>query len=662
MQSAEPGEVSRQAQGWTPDASMRVRGVSQVRVSPDGQRVAYTVREAVMTDDMSEYVTQVHLAQADGGDTYPITFDAASSNDPQWSPDGKWLAFLSKRGEKDKAKTNLYILRVSGGEAERITDVKGDIAAFAWSPNGSHIVFAMPDTPDEAEEKRGKGKDDWRWVDEDVKNTRLHVTDVYKDGKGKREPRALTPPDVNVWVPGGFDWSPDGHSVAFTHTKSPSWDDWVTSDISVVRVEDGIVSPLVAGSAASSQPKYAPEGDFIAFTLSDDPVGWPGANRIHVVAAGGGSPRPLGETFDGNATLIGWGGDGKTLYCVEPRGTRTGLYALDPRLEAVTQVNTGGGGLIADISLNAAGTHFGFARQTSIRPVEAFVSPANDFAPTQVSRVNDKLPALPLGATEIIRWQSKDGLEIEGLLTYPVGYEAAQNNGRRIPLLLIVHGGPSGVFLENFIGSPSLYPVATFAAMGYATLRANPRGSSGYGKTFRYANKNDWGGGDYNDLMAGVDHVIGMGVADADRLGVMGWSYGGFMTSWIITHTPRFKAASVGAAVTNLISFTGTADIPGFLPDYFGGQFWDVEATYRAHSPMFHVRGVTTPSLIQHGDADIRVPISQGYEFYNALKAQGVPVRMLVLPRQPHSPNEPKMQLKTMQTNVEWFGQHIKTE
>ncbi len=177
---------------------------------------------------------------------------------------------------------------------------------------------------------------------------------------------------------------------------------------------------------------------------------------------------------------------------------------------------------------------------------------------------------------------------------------------------------------------------------------------------FRHANYKDWGGGDYKDLMAGVDHVIGMGVADANRLGVMGWSYGGFMTSWVITQTRRFKAASIGAAVTNLMSFTGTADIPGFIPDYMGAQFWDNLDVYRQHSAMFNIKGVSTPSLIQHCEGDLRVPISQGYELYNALKQQGVPVRMLVMPRQAHGPTEPKMLLKIMRTNVEWFDKMLR--
>jgi dipeptidyl aminopeptidase/acylaminoacyl peptidase len=217
----------------------------------------------------------------------------------------------------------------------------------------------------------------------------------------------------------------------------------------------------------------------------------------------------------------------------------------------------------------------------------------------------------------------------------------------------------TGVFQQNFIGGRGVYPLATFAARGYAILRPNPRGSSGYGKDFRYANEKDWGGADYQDLMSGVDKVIEMGVADANRLGVMGWSYGGFMTSWIVTQTKRFKAASAGAPVTNLMSFNGTADIPSFIPDYFGGQSWENIEIYQKHSPMFNVKGVTTPTLIQHGEADIRVPISQGYEFYNALKAQNVPTRMIVLPRQPHGPNEPKMQLAAMQSNLDWFEKHL---
>jgi dipeptidyl aminopeptidase/acylaminoacyl peptidase len=305
--------------------------------------------------------------------------------------------------------------------------------------------------------------------------------------------------------------------------------------------------------------------------------------------------------------------------------------------------------------LNTTGTAVGYAQESWDEAPEAFVLKFGTGAPQRVSRANLDLPKLPLGETKRITWKSTDGLEIEGLLSYPVGYES----GKKVPLVLVIHGGPTGIFQDTFLGRYGLYPYAAFTARGYAVLRANPRGSGGYGRTFRFANMNDWGGKDFEDLMAGVDHVVSKGVADPNRLAVMGWSYGGFMTSWVITHTHRFKAASVGAGVTNLWSFTGTSDIPGFLPDYFSGEPWNAFDGYQKHSPMSFVKGVTTPTLILHGEADVRVPISQGYELYNALKRQGVISKMVVYPRTPHGPKEPKFLLDIMQRNLDWVEKYV---
>jgi len=246
-------------------------------------------------------------------------------------------------------------------------------------------------------------------------------------------------------------------------------------------------------------------------------------------------------------------------------------------------------------------------------------------------------------------------VEIEGLLTLPAGYQ----EGEKVPLILNIHGGPAGSFGETFIGSPGLYPIAVFAAKGYAVLRPNPRGSSSYGREFRAAVRNDWGGVDYRDLMAGVDHVIDMGIADPDRLAVMGWSYGGYMTAWVITQTQRFQAAAVGAGITNLISMWGTNDIPSTLDDYFGGPYWEQSRGYVERSPMFHVNRVTTPTLILHGANDPRVPTTQGFEYYNALNRRGVPVKMVTYPRTKHGPDEPKFTLDIMRRHLEWVAKHI---
>jgi dipeptidyl aminopeptidase/acylaminoacyl peptidase len=640
---------------WSPELQVKLKAAGAPRVSPNGKKVVYTVSEAVMTADKSEFVTQIWMALIDEktqSSTLPrsvqLTFGDKSSGNPKWSPDGNWIAFTSNR--KDN-KNNIYLLSLNGGEAEPLTDVKTGVTNFGWSPDGRSIAFRMADAKTEDEEKNDKAKNDFRWVDENIKMSRLYVMPVQKDANGKREPRKLTADNYNV---DDFDWSADGSRIAFGHTKTPLANDWTTSDISVVEVATGKVTPIANTPAAESSPLYSPDGKSIAVLVSDNPPRWAQSGNIQIFSANGGAPKSVAMSFDASPGIAGWSPDGKRIYFVEPKGTGSQMYAVDVSANRIDEVKTTPA-VYGAFSLNQSGTTFGFVRQTSDTPGDVFIASVTDFTPVQITRVNAdvKLPAV--GRTEVIRWKSKDGKEIEGLLTYPVGYQA----GQRVPLILNVHGGPAGVFQQTFLGGRGSYPLATFAAHGYAILRPNPRGSSGYGAEFRRANVKDWGMGDYQDLMAGVDHVIAMGVADPERLGVMGWSYGGFMTSWIVTQTKRFKAASAGAPVTNLMSFNGTADIPSFVPDYFGGQSWDAIDLYQKHSPMFNVKGVSTPTMIQHGDADVRVPISQGYEFYNALKAQGVPTRMLVLPRQPHGPNEPKMQLAAMKANVEWFEKYV---
>lgn len=635
---------------WSPEQTMKMKNVTAVVPSPDGNKVLYTVREAVMTEDRSEYVNQVFLCNTDGTIAIQLTKGEKNSSNPQWSPDGKWISFTSARDGKN----NLYLMSIAGGEAEKITDVKTGVGNYQWNKQGNAIAYIMNDSSSNMEEKNKKSKNDWFFYEEEAKQNRLYVIwPEKKDTAGKRIQKLLTQPDRNTIT---FDWSPDGKQIVYAFGKTPKVNDNVYSDINLVNVETALIKPLVNTGAGETSPVFSPDGKWIAYLISEDPVIWAGKNWVNIISAEGGQVKKLSETPNHALNILGWSSEGRYIYISESNHTLTSVYKLSIDGKEIIEWNKGSKDLIAGVSINSTGTHAGFILQNTATAPEAYVSNLSNYSPVKLTTINADISSRPVPKTEVIRWKSFDGKEIEGLLTYPLNYEA----GKKYPLILNIHGGPAGVFSQSFIaGNQGTYPIAAFAEAGNFVLRPNPRGSTGYGVSFRLANQRDWGGNDYKDLMAGVDHVIKMGVADADKLGVCGWSYGGFMSSWVVGHTNRFKAASIGAPVVDLVHQNLTDDIAGFLPSYMKSDPWNDWAVYDEHSPLRFVQNVKTPVMLQHGEADVRVPISNAYMFYNALKRRNVPVRLLVLPRQPHGPVEPRMVLKTQQSNLEWFEKYI---
>jgi dipeptidyl aminopeptidase/acylaminoacyl peptidase len=636
---------------WSPEQVLKIKNISSAQVSPDGTKVVYTIREAMMTDDRSEYVNHIWISAIDGSNAKQLTTGDKNNSNPKWSPDNKSIAFTSSRDGKN----NVYILPIAGGEAEKITETKGGVSEFEWSNDGTKIAVIVADAVTDKEEKNKKAKNDWYMWEAELKQNRLQVYWInQKDASQKYMQKLLTNDNISVYA---FDWNKDGTSIVYSYGKSTKANDNSYSDIALINIETGVIKNIANTAAGESSPQFSPDGSLISYYSTENPNDWPGAKHVKVYALADGKTLRLKATPNEDGSILGWTADGKNIVWSESNKTLTSIYTLSVDGKNMTELSKGEKNYIGAAKINASHTFISFTLQNTSQFPELYVSKLSEYAPLKITSINAGISSMPLGRTEVIKWKGADGLEIEGLLTYPLNYTA----GKKVPLILNIHGGPAGNFGQTCIATnQGTYPLAAFSEDGYAILRPNPRGSGGYGSEFRMANRQDWGGKDYIDLMNGVDQVIKMGVTEESMLGVMGWSYGGYMSSWIVGHTNRFKAASIGAPVVDLVFQNLTDDIEGFLPSYFKSDPWNNWSMYSEHSPLRFVQNVQTPVMLQHGEADQRVPLGNSVMFYNALKRRNIPVKLLVLPRQPHGPSEPRMVLKTMQTNIEWFASILK--
>jgi len=633
---------------WTPEHSMRIQKIGEVVPSPDGKRAAWTQSRAIMEAEKSENLTHIFLWRSGANAPVQMTRGEKSCQDPSFSPDGSYLFFTTDR----TGKKNVFRMPLDGGEAEQITDWKGVLGNYHLSPDGKSIAFTAIEQ-DTEDEKAKKEKRDVKVIDEKPRNHSLWMVAVEPDSTGKRTPKKIASGDFHI---GEFRWSPDSRRIAFEGRPTPEFNDGRLADLSEVEVESGTVKAVAKTTATESQPRYSPDGRYLAFVKSDDSASSLKGSRVALVDRQRGNLRLLAATPDGRPQLLDWAADSSKLYATEPLRTRSAVYAL-PIDGPLSVAFTPAKGIVRlGNDLSSDGKWAGAVAESASEAPEAFLFQMDSKQLTQIGRANRHLALPALGETRTLEWKSKDGAPVEGLLTLPVGYE----KGKRYPLALLIHGGPAGVFSETFTGSQGVQSVAAFAARGFAVLRVNPRGSVAYGLKFTAANYKDWGGGDYNDIMTGVDKVIADGIADADRMAVMGWSYGGYMTSWVISQTTRFKAAIIGAGITNLWSMWGTNDIPSVLDDYFEGTPFDQPELYQRRSGLYFAKNVKTPTLFLHGEADLRVPIGQAYEYYHALKKLGVTTKMVAYPRTPHGPQEPKFQLDVMQRHLDWVEKYAK--
>ena len=651
---------------------VQMPSLSSPQFSPDGTSIAYVVTLADMK--RSAYDSDIWLVNADGSRNRQLTRSTASDFHPRFAPAGTRLAFLSDRDGRNA----IYVLDTAGGEPEKLTSEPGAIRTFSWSPDGKSIAFLASDPAHPDEERRTAEKDDARVVGENIRQMHLHVIDVEK--RARRLTRG--PFSVNA-----LSWSPDGKTIAIERLPGTGLDDYFHADLYTVPSAGACdtatcppLAALVVRRGLERMPQYSPDGKWIAFTSTGGVHDWLREHNVYVVPATGGEPRLISGSLDRTPDGFDWSPDGRTLYINGPWNLTTQLFRVRPDGSGFENISRYEG-LVTDAAIDSRGARAAFIRQSLTAPPELYIADLAKFEPRRLTDHNVAYRSRVIGETRIVRWKNpKDGLEIDGLLTLPPGI----SDPKALPLLTFVHGGPASRFDQGFTGYLGhVYPPHAFAARGYAVFRPNPRGTGGYGQRFRELNRGDWGGMDWIDINSGIDALIAQGIADPNRLGMMGWSYGGFITSWTIGQTDRFKALSIGAPVVDLLSFHGTTDIREFIPSYFppapaGGetpgetQPANVAATdaptleamrhtpltleaLRARSPLWNLRRIAAPVLIQHGEADDRVPLSQGTMLYRMLQELGVKVTMVVYPRTPHVPREPKLRMDVARRNIEFF-------
>ena len=623
----------------TPEASLNLRNISDPQFSPDGSRLAFVVTEPAKGERRARHIW---IYEKQSGMLRQFTFSGKSEFLPRWSPDGKQLAFLSDRDEQQQ----VFAMRRDGGEASALTTGKRGVRHFAWSPDGKQIAFLAPEAKTEEEDKKEKDKDDARVVDKEDKHSRLWLLTLNTG-----EAKALTEPkwDVREAV-----WHPSGSGLMLSATDHPE------SDQNTERIFSFRLSDAFAGDRKVADPMsqtLAPRGPFGNIRIAAD------GKRMAFVGCreDGPSPHDLilarngekasqnlsGASVDRPVFDFRWTRDGGLLALVED-GFHTKFVAFAPEgsLKDVPAIPVNPNAFSISDSGEVA-----FAGQTATTPQELWLWDQKG-APKQVSHLNDSWKQYTLSASDFYKYKSFDGQEIEAALLRPLGSDGKS----KLPLIALIHGGPTGAWQDSIETWGQL-----LAARGYAVFYPNIRGSSGYGEKFIEMNRGDWGGGDYRDVMAGIDDLIARGIADPARLAIGGWSYGGYMSEWAITQTTRFKAAVSGAGLSNLISEYGTEQGPSY-DEWFYGLPYEPEkiAGFLNSSPFLHLRNAKTPTLILQGDADSVDPPGQSQELYRGLKRYGVEAELVLYPREPHGFHEEKHLLDRLNRILAWYDKHLK--
>jgi dipeptidyl aminopeptidase/acylaminoacyl peptidase len=624
----------------TIDQNLSLRAAAGTQISPDGKRVAYEVSKTNWEENAFE--TEIWIANvAEPHAPLLLTGGKKSSSGPQWSLDGRQLAFISDRDGKKQ----VYVIYPEGGEARQVSKSETAVATVRWMPDGKSVIYSAPD----AESKDMKARKE-KYGEFDIVKAEYTMNNLWMqplDGTARQLTKGK---DFSVT---GFSVSPDGTKVAFSAAVDPMPGSSGTSDIYVANTADGKVQKIVNTKGPDSNPIWSPDGSEVAYTTANGAEFYFYANtRVAVVSAAGGGSRVLSATYDEDPSVFAW--NKKGIFFGGREKTASYLYRLDPATGTAQRVGENDSYAYTAFSMTPDGSYVAFIRSTPLAYPEVFASTSQPFQPVALTTLGDQMKDYKLAKREIVSWKSKDGAVIEGVLMKPVDFDPS----KKYPLLVVIHGGPTGID-QAVIRQERNYPVEQFVAKGAVVLKPNYRGSAGYGEKFRALNVRNLGVGDAWDVLSGVDALVAQGFVDPNRMGCMGWSQGGYISAFLTTSSDRFKAISVGAGISDWSTYYVNTDITLFTRQYLKATPWDDPEIYRKTSPISYVNQAKTPTLIQHGELDKRVPIPNGYELRQALEDKNVPVKMVVYKGFGHGIDKPKQQRAVMEHNFEWFEKYI---